>query len=136
MHGEPKIEEFLEQRRFALAGLSRGGGKWGNRVMRDLTDKGYEILPVHPAADAIDGVRCFSSLADLPEKVDGLILVVPPKATENLVREAAELGIPRIWMQPGAESPEAVRLCRKHGIDVVFGECIMVRSRRPPNPVK
>jgi Predicted CoA-binding protein len=128
MDVDGRIVDFLAQRRLALAGASRGGGKYGNKVLADLTAKGYEVLPVHPAAAAIDGVRCFPSLADLPPGVGGLVLVVPPEQTERLVREAAAAGIPRVWMQPGAESEDAIRSCEEHGITAVWGECIMVQS--------
>jgi predicted CoA-binding protein len=43
-----------------------------------------------------------------------------------VVREAAEVGIPRVWMQQGSESEEAIRLCEENGISVVSGECILM----------
>jgi predicted CoA-binding protein len=51
------IEDFLAQKDFALYGMSRGGNKFGSRVYVDLTSKGYRILPVHPVAKEIGGVR-------------------------------------------------------------------------------
>jgi len=122
------IQNFLSQHSIALAGVSRSGRKFGNKVLKDLTGKGYEILPVHPEASSIDGVQCYPSLEDLPSKVGGLVLVVPPRQTERLVREANEVGIQRVWMQPGAESDDAIRYCGEHGIDVVHGECIMMHA--------
>jgi hypothetical protein len=95
-------------------------------VLRDLTKKGFEILPVHPAADEIDGFQCYPTVGDLPKPVGGLILVVPPPVTETVVREARSAGIERVWMQPGAESPEAIRYCEENGIDAIHGACIMM----------
>ncbi len=43
-------------------------------------------------------------LKSLPAPVDGVLIVVPPAQTEQVVREAAEAGIHRVWMQPGADS--------------------------------
>lgn len=126
MTSRARIDAFLGQQTLALAGVSRGGGKFGNAVLKDLSAKGYEILPVHPAAEEIDGVRCHPSLAALPKPVGGLVLVVPPSQTERLVREAHEAGIRRVWMQQGAESAEALRFCEQHGIEAVHGECIMM----------
>jgi len=122
------IDGFLAQQTLALAGVSRSGKKFGNKVLEDLTGKGYDILPVHPVAAEIGGVPCFPSLADLPLEAGGLVLVVPPPQTEHLVREARETGIARVWMQPGAESDDAIQFCGEHGIDVVFGECIMMHA--------
>lgn len=121
-----EVVTFLEQDTLALAGVSRSGRGFGNAVLKDLSGKGYELLPVHPEADEVAGVPCYRSLSRLPRPVGGLILVVPPAETEKLVREAHREGIERIWMQQGAESDEAIRYCREHGIDVIHGECIMM----------
>jgi predicted CoA-binding protein len=129
MTTQASVEGFLKQTTLALAGLSRGGKKFGNAVLKDLTAKGYEVLPVHPKATEIGGVRCYPSLAELPENVGGLVLVVPPAQTEALVREAHTAGIDRVWMQQGAESARAIRYCEEYGIDVVHGECIMMHAK-------
>jgi predicted CoA-binding protein len=126
MTSRASVETFLAQNVLALAGVSRGGGGFGNTVLKDLTRKGYEILPIHPEADEVGGIPSSHSLAELPKKVGGLILVVPPEQTEKLVREAKEAGIERVWMQQGAESPEAIQFCAENGIDAVHGECIMM----------
>ena len=129
MDTERNIETFLAGRIFDLYGMSRGGGKFGNKVHANLTSKGYRILPVHPVAEEIGGVRCWPGLDVLPEKVDGAILVIPPPQTEKMVRLIHAAYVGRVWMQPGAESEEALRYCGKNGISVVSRECIMVRSR-------
>jgi predicted CoA-binding protein len=126
MVSKTAIDDFLGQESLALAGLSRSGKKFGNAVLKDLSAKGYEVLPVHPEAAEIGGVRCYPSLAGLPSRVGGLVLVVPPAQTEALVKEARETGIVRVWMQQGAESDAAIRYCEDHGINVVHGECIMM----------
>jgi predicted CoA-binding protein len=120
------IDDFLGQESLALAGVSRSGRKIGNAVLKDLSAKGYHVLPIHPGAAEIGGVRCYPSLADLPTRVGGLVLVVPPTQTEALVKEAHETGIVRVWMQQGAESDAAIHYCEDHGINVVHGECIMM----------
>ena len=56
----------------------------------------------------------------------GVILVTPPAATLKLVREAAEAGIRRVWIQQGAESDDAVRFCGEAGLAVVHHHCILM----------
>ena len=126
MTSQESVEGFLALDTVAIAGVSRNGKGFGNAVLKDLTGKGYEVLPVHPEAQEVGGVPCSPSLAALPKPVAGLVLVVPPAQTEQLVREARDAGISRIWMQQGAESTEAIRFCEENGIDVVHGECIMM----------
>ena len=120
------VEGFLAEKTLAIAGVSRSGKGFGNSVLKDLTGKGYEVHPVHSETDEVSGFRCFRTIADLPKKVGGLVLVVPPDQTEKLVRQAKDAGIKRVWMQQGAESAEAIRFCEENGIDAVHGECVMM----------
>lgn len=126
MTRQETVEELLAQPVLALAGASRSGRKFGNTILKELKAKGYEVLLVHPEVAEIDGTPCFPSLAALPKPVGGLLLVVPPAKAEQLVQEAADLGIARIWMQQGSSSPEAIRLCEAKGIAAVHGECILM----------
>jgi uncharacterized protein len=123
------LTDFLAQRTLAVVGVSREPGKWGTVVFRDLRSKGYTVYPVNPQMETLDGAEVFASLRDLPEPVGGVVIVTQPQVTLDIVREAADLGISRIWMQQGAESPEAIALCEEWGISVVHSVCVMVRSR-------
>jgi predicted CoA-binding protein len=129
MTTQASVEGFLAENTLAIAGVSRHGKGFGNAVLKDLTAKGYEILPVHPEAEEVGGVQCSPSLAELPKPVGGLVLVVPPDQSEKLVRDAKSAGINRVWMQQGAESSEAIRYCKENGIDAVHGECIMMFAK-------
>lgn len=126
MTSKAAIEAFLAQDTLALAGVSRSGRGFGNAVLKDLSGKGYEMLPIHPEAAELRGVRAYPSLGELPKQPGGLVLVVPPEQTEKLVREAHDNGVQRVWMQQGAESEAAIRYCEQHGVEVIHGECIMM----------
>lgn len=121
------IDDFLAQRSLALVGVSRDGQTgFGNAVRRELADKGFHLHVVHPEADHIGDQPCAHALADVAGEVGGVVLVTPPAETEKLVREAAALGVRRVWMQQGAESPEAIAFCEQAGLSVVHGECILM----------
>lgn len=120
------IDDLLSQKTLALVGASRNGAGFGNAIRKELAGKGYTIMLVHPEAETIDGVPCARSLKDIAPKVGGVILVTPPASTSALVREAAEAGIRRIWMQQGAASPEAIQFCEQQGLAAVHGECILM----------
>jgi uncharacterized protein len=123
------IDDFLAQKTLAIVGVSRGGKKFGNAILRDLTTLGYRLFPIHPNAGELDGVRAYPSFVALPEPVGGVIVVVPPARAENVVKEAAAHGIRRVWLQQGAESPEAVRFCQERGLSVVHGHCVLMFTR-------
>jgi predicted CoA-binding protein len=120
------VDDFLAQKTIAVIGVSRGGKKFGNTVLKELQEKGYRVFPINPQADVIDGERCYPNLAALPETPDGVVTVVPPAATEEVVKQARAAGIRRVWMQQGSESEAAIRYCRENGMTVIDGECILM----------
>ena len=71
-------------------------------------------------------MKCYPSLAELPEKVDVVDFVVPPQVTEKVLRECRELGLDRIWLQPGSESEAAIEFCRDNDMQVVHSVCVMM----------
>jgi len=119
------IREFLTFRRFAVVGVSEDPRKYGHIVYQNLKNKGFAVYAVNPKLEQIGDDPCYHSLKDLPEEVDGAVLVVPPPVTDKVVREAAEAGITRVWMQPGSESDDAIRFCNEKNIAVVHHACIM-----------
>ncbi len=120
------VREFLGLRRLAVVGASRNRAKYGNAVYRHLRRRGYTVYPINPKATEVEGDPAYPDLKSLPEPVEGVVFVVPPPQTERILREAHELGIRYAWMQPGAESDEAIRFCRENGIRAVAGPCILV----------
>jgi predicted CoA-binding protein len=126
MTSKTTVDGILGQKTMAVVGVSRGGRKFGNMIMKDLKGKGYRVFPVNPHAEMIDGERCYPSLKDLPERPGAVITVVPPAVTEAVVQEAKAAGIKRVWMQQGSESDEAIRFCNENGIEAVHGECILM----------
>ena len=106
------MTDFVSQPVMALAGLSRSGNKFSNGVFTELKQNGYRILPVNPQAETIQGERCYPSLSALPETVEAVLMMTPPAQTAAVVQQAVDAGIQRVWIQQGAESPEALELCK------------------------
>ena len=125
------IKEILEgENVIAVVGASRNPEKYGHRVYRDLKEAGYAVYPVNPNAADILGDKCYPDLESLPVKPDVVNLVVQPKVTEEVVKACKELGITKVWMQPGSESEKAIEYCEANGIDAVYRVCIMVARRK------
>jgi uncharacterized protein len=120
------IDDFLSQRSLAIVGVSRKATKFGNSAFRELKTKGYQIYLVHPSGEVIEGVQSYPSLKDLPQKVGGVLISVPPAQAEVVVRQAHEVGINQIWLQQGAESQAAIQFCEQNGMNVVDGKCILM----------
>lgn len=126
MENKNLIEGFLEKSNvFAVVGVSRNPDKYGYKVWKDLKESGYEVYPVNPNASEIEGEECYGSLRDLPEKPDVVDIVVPPKITEKVVKQCDEIGINKVWMQPGSESERAREFCERNSIEVLLNMCVM-----------
>jgi predicted CoA-binding protein len=119
------IKEFMAKKRFAVVGATDNAEKYGNRIFKNLTSRGYEVYPVNPNLKEIEGVKCYPSLAELPVKVDVVDFVVPPNVTESILKECKRLELDRIWLQPGSESDAAIAYCHDNKLKVVYGTCVM-----------
>ena len=127
---ESLITDFVGRRVWAVVGASQDRRKFGNRVYRSLRDSGYAVYPVNPRGGELEGAKVYPSLADLPQTPEVIDLVVPPSVTEKVVKEARELGLTRIWMQPGAESEMAIQYCQEHAMEVIYDACAMVHKQQ------
>jgi predicted CoA-binding protein len=120
------IKEFMAQKRFAVIGATDNTAKNGNRIFRNLRGRDYEVYPVNPGLDELEGVKCYHHLSDIPVKVDVVDFVVPPPVTEEVLKECKQLGLDRIWLQPGSESQAAIDYCQQNGMKVVHDVCVMM----------
>lgn len=120
------IKEFMSQKTFAVVGASDNPEKYGNRIVKNLKNRGYEVYPVNPGLKELEGLRCYPSLKDIPVKVDVVDFVVPPKVTEEIIKQCKTLGMDRIWLQPGSESEAAISYCHDNNMKVVYGACVMM----------
>lgn len=121
------IDQFMKSEAFAVAGASADRHKYGNKVLRCLIQNNHSVIPVNPRENQIEGIACVASILDLPDTIDSLSIITPPKVTEQVVQQAITKGIKNIWMQPGAESEAAIDLCKKNNINVIAdGSCILV----------
>lgn len=130
------ITDFLAQKRLALVGISRNQQDFSRTLFRDLRKWGYEMVPVNPQAEAIDGARCYARLQDVPGPVDGALVMTAAGLSEQVVHDCADAGITRVWLYraagPGAVSQAAVDFCQQKGIRVVAGYCPYMFLKQAP----
>lgn len=129
MPSRSTIDDFLAQRHLAFVGVSREPKQFANSVYRELRDRGRTLYPVSRWGDTdrLEGDVAYRRLADVPDPVEGVVVMVPHAAEVDVVREAIARGIPRIWMhRANGRDPlsEEVRsLCGAAGTQLVDGAC-------------
>ena len=127
MAEKQQIERFLTSPIIGVVGASANRSKFGNKVLRCYQQHSYQVIPVHPAQQEIEGAAAVTSVAELPDEVTSISVITPPQITETVVRQAVAKGVNNIWMQPGAESDEALRYCEEQGVNLIAdGTCVLV----------
>lgn len=120
------VEDFLAQKKIAVVGVSRTKTKFGNTIYKELKQKGYDVYAVNPYVTTFDDDPCYVDLMSIPEKVNAVVICIPPAQSEAIVNQAKEAGIKKVWLQQGSQSEAAVKFCEENGIDCVSNECILM----------
>lgn len=119
-----------EFKKIAIIGATTNPNKFGNIVLKDLRKKGFEVYPVSPNYDEIDGLKVYKNVDELPKDVELLVFIVPPKIAIEELKKAYQSGFRKFWFQPGAESPELIEYSKTlSDAQFSFINCIMVETR-------
>jgi uncharacterized protein len=104
----------------AVIGASRDRGKFGNISVRAHLQQGYEVFPVNPHADEVEGLRAFESLSDVPaENLDRVTVYLPPHLTLDLLDEIAEVEPAEVWLNPGSSDEDVRARAEQLGIEII-----------------
>jgi predicted CoA-binding protein len=127
--------DFLKGRRFALIGASDNRKSFSVIINTELTDRGYEIVPVNPASRCVWGRRCYATVGEVPGHIDGVLVMVPADAAADVVRQCIDANVRNIWLfrgigGPGSTSAAATALCLDAGVNLVDGACPLMFVER------
>jgi len=121
-----QINSFLAPRKMAVAGASRNPKKFGGYVFAELKQKGFQLYPVNPNADEIQGVKCFKSVGELPADITHLLILTQKTETEAVAEAAVKKGFEMVWIQQTSDTPEALKILDEAKISVISKKCIMM----------
>jgi uncharacterized protein len=108
----------------AMVGASSNPDKAAYGIMRKLQAAGYRVIPVNPRETAVLGERAYSSLADVPERIDIVDVFRRAEDTPAIADEAVKAGAKVLWLQSGISSEEAAARATAGGLAVVMDACI------------
>ena len=129
------VKDFLAQEKIAVVGVSDQRETGCNLAYRKFKQAGYTVSAVNPRLDSFEGGPCYPDLRSIPDTPQAVFILTNPDVSEQIVQQCVDLGIRYVWMhcmmgtKPGlaasmtSVSPEAVRMCREHGIMVTPGSC-------------
>lgn len=122
-------QRFLAEKRLALVGLARNEKDFTRHISRELVTRGYEIIPVNPAAagTVLDGAFAVARLQDIRPPVAAALLFTSPAQTDAVLRDCVAAGVKQVWFHRGAgkgsASPSALAFCAEHGLVAVHDLC-------------
>lgn len=126
MISKKDIENFLEPKKLAIAGVSRNPKKFGHQVYHELKKRGYDVYPVNPQTSEMAGEKCYRSVSELPAGVDRLLILTPKNETDAILREATKRGITRVWVQQMSETKDTVKIAVENHVDLISKKCIFM----------
>ena len=143
--GWPEVEALLrqirrraifalgpERPRVAIIGASTDRKKYGNKAIRAFQRAGFEVFPVNPNAECVEGLRAYASLDELPvERLDRVSFYVPPEVGLPVMDQVARKRVAEVWLNPGSDSPELVARAEALGLNVIQACSILGVGEHP-----
>jgi predicted CoA-binding protein len=124
---DSKIDTFLAAPSVAVVGASDDKHKYGHKVYVCYQQHNRKVFPVNPNAATVMGNTAYPDLSSLPEQVESVSIITPPAVTRKVVDDAIKAGVKNLWMQPGAEDPQAIKTAEEAGLKVIHGgACLLV----------
>ena len=104
--------------------------KYGNKILKDLIKKGYEVIPVNPNEEEIEGIKTHKILKTVPKNFDIINFVVPANITLQILQKYTKLLVnKKVWIQPWAENDEVKKFLKENNfIDYITDSCIMLED--------
>ena len=114
----------------ALVGVSGNELRSSNFVATYLVRTHMRVYPVNPMYKEILGLKCYPSLASLPDVPDIVDVFRRHSALPGVVDEAIAVGAKVVWFQLGLRHDEAARTAIEAGLEVVQDRCLKIEHAR------
>ncbi|HVN70960.1 MAG TPA: CoA-binding protein [Desulfomonilia bacterium] len=132
------LDAIFSPQSIAVVGASSTPGKVGHDIFANILKGGYRgtLYPVNPGAYSISSVRSFMTISDIPDTIDLVIIILPPKLALPAVDQAIKKGVGGIvivsagFREVGGEGREMedkiVAVCKEAGVRLVGPNCLGV----------
>jgi hypothetical protein len=126
---DPIEKIYKEYKTIAVVGASNNPARPSYEVAKYLQDHGFKIIPVNPTLAELFGEKCYPDVRSIPGSVDVVDIFRNPDAVPEIVEQAIAKKAKVVWLQPGAENPQAAERATQAGLEVIMGVCMMKEHR-------
>ena len=126
MASKELINNFLASKKMVVAGVSRNEKKFGKAIYDHLLKNDFDITPINPNTTEINGKQCYPDIKSIPENFENLYIVTPKSQTKEIVEQALEKGVKRIWIQQMSETKEVIKLIEDAGVELIAKKCMFM----------
>ncbi len=102
-----------------VLGASEKSERMSNVAVKLLGESGYDVIPINPNLEVLEGVPVFHALRDVGPGPDVLTVYVNPRRSTEMESEIVALSPKTVVFNPGSENPELETKLREAGIKVV-----------------
>jgi predicted CoA-binding protein len=117
----------------AIIGASNDRSKFGNKAVRAFQQQGYEVFPVNPKEEMVEGLPAFKSIAAVPVRPHMISVYLPPPVLLKVLPDIATKGCDELWLNPGTESDEVLAEAERLGLNVIQACSIVGVGVSPAN---
>ena len=119
------------RRRVAVIGASRDRAKFGNKAVRAFLESGFEVFPVNPNEQEVEGLPAYATVEAIPLELDLVSVYVPPTVGIKLLSGIAKKNPRELWLNPGAANPELLHAAAALKLQTVSACSIVALGRSP-----
>ena len=128
------LDDILKSvKTIAMVGASGDKTKFSYGVLRQLSEIGYDILPINPnpKITEIRGLRVYRSLKEIDKQIDMVEVFRPKNELYGIAEQAIEVGAKVLWGQIGVYDDKAAELAEAAGLKVIMNRCPKIELFRP-----
>ena len=84
-----RLDPIFRPKSVAIIGASKTPGKVGNILMKNVIESGFRgaIYPINPNADEVMGLKCYTSVLEVPGEVELAVVAIPAELVLNVAEE-------------------------------------------------
>jgi len=104
----------------AVIGASGDRSRYSNKAVRAFVSEGYNVYPINPNEQLIEGLKAYPKIADVPEKIGFASVYLNPKVSlaNSIPEQLRDKSIEMVILNPGAANDELVQKLKAYHIEV------------------